>query len=467
MKKIKINSIGNKLGITIMILFMCILIPLGYVIDRIFFGFYYAQTHEFIDEVSLDLVKSIEYPDNQNDMTIYEEMANHTKTELVIVDKAGKVLTTSSLYKKGTRFNPELLSEIKTKNKIHQDYVDPETKNYYFLSARPIITNESVQGGVFVFASLDSIHDSIHKLRFYLAISILGALLLAGGFTFFVSKKLSKPLIDMEKITRKISKGDLNINIKKSSNDEIGSLAQAINDLAIELKEYRTNRSEFLANISHELRTPISYLSGYASVLRKNLYNNNQEKEEYLSIIENEASRLTLLINDLFELSKMEENKIDLYREWIDVEELIDGVINRAKLNANKKGVALKYEPGKHMKMILSDGMRLEQILTNLIENSIRYTNDGEIIVTSQTNKDLVNITIKDTGIGIPPNDLPFIFERFYRVEKSRSRQMGGTGLGLAIVRELVNILGGTIDVTSEKGQGTEFILTFPLEAQK
>lgn len=230
----------------------------------------------------------------------------------------------------------------------------------------------------------------------------------------------------MEKITRRISKGDLNINIKKTSNDEIGSLAQAINDLAIELKEYRTNRSEFLANISHELRTPISYLSGYASVIRKNLYNNDQEKEEYLAIIENEASRLTLLINDLFELSKMEENKIELYKEWIDVEELIEGVLNRSKLSANKKNVTLKYEPGKHLKMILSDGMRLEQILTNLIENSIRYTNHGGIVITSRANKDFVIITIKDSGIGIPPNDLPFIFERFYRVEKSRSRQMGG-----------------------------------------
>ncbi|MBT2668909.1 hypothetical protein J7J00_26280 [Bacillus sp. ISL-4] len=199
-------------------------------------------------------------------------------------------------------------------------------------------------------------------------------------------------------------------------------------------------------------------------MIRKNLYNNDQEKEEYLSIIENEASRLTLLINDLFELSKMEENKIELYKEWIDVEELIEGVLNRSKLSGNKKNVALKYEPGKHLKMILSDGMRLEQILTNLIENSIRYTNHGGIVIISSANKDFVIITIKDTGIGIPPNDLPFIFERFYRVEKSRSRQMGGTGLGLAIVRELVNVLGGTIEVNSAIGQGTEFIITLPIE---
>lgn len=464
MKKIRFNSIGNKLGLIIMILFLCILVPLGYVIDQIFTGFYYNQTHQFIDDVSLDLVNSISYMNNQNEVEIYEELANHTKTEIVIVNKDGRVLTSSRLYKKGTNLDSELLTEIQKKNKIHKTYVDAETKDYYFLSGRSIELNGKKQGGAFVFASLDSIHDSIHKIKNYLILSIVVALLLAAGFTYFVSRKLSKPLIDMEIVTRKIAKGDLNINIKKLSNDEIGSLAQAINDLAIELKDYRTNRSEFLANISHELRTPISYLSGYASVLRKKLYDNDQEKEDYLSIIENEASRLTLLINDLFELSKMEERKIELYKEWVDIEELIEGVMSKAKLRADIGNVTIKYEPQKNMKMILSDGMRLEQILINLIENAIRYTNYGEILIKSRVIKDKIIISIKDTGIGIPSNDLPFIFERFFRVEKSRSREMGGTGLGLAIVKELVNVLGGAIEVKSEVGIGTEFIICLPIE---
>lgn len=464
MMKVKLNSIVSKLGVTIMVLFMCILIPLGYVMDKIFSGFYYGQVHEYIDEVSADLKKSIKTVDDQNQIRLYEELAQHTRTEIVIVNKSGKVLTSSKILKKGTNFDEKLFADIKSKNKIHQDYVDPDTKNYYLLSGRSLIENGNFNGGVFVFSSVDAIHDSIHKIRIYLKISIISALLLAGGFTFFVSIKLSRPLINMERITRRISKGDLKINVKKTSNDEIGSLAQAINDLAIELGEYRANRSEFLANISHELRTPISSVSGYASVLRKNLYKNEKEKDSYLSIIENEASRLSILINDLFELSKMEENKIELYKEWIDVEELIEGVISRARLKAESKSLDLQYEPGKSMKMILSDGMRLEQVLTNLIENSIRYTNHGKIVIRSWANKDTLFISVKDTGIGIPQDHLPLIFDRFYRVEKSRSRQMGGTGLGLAIVRELVNLLGGNIQVKSEISKGTEFIISLPIE---
>lgn len=466
MMKIKLNSIVSKLGITIMVLFMFILIPLGYIMDKIFSDFYFDQVHKYTDEVSLDLKNSIKNAADQNEIQLYEKLANHTKTEIVIVSKSGRVLTASNIktLQKGTNIDQKLFDAIREKSKMHQEYVDPNTKHYYLLSGRSLRENGNFNGGVFVFSSVEAIHDSIHKVRDYLIVAVIGALLLAAGFTYFVSVKLSKPLIEMEQITRKISKGNLEINIQNSSNDEIGFLAQAINDLAIELGEYRTNRSEFLANISHELRTPISSLSGYASVLRKNLYKSEKEKAEYLSIIENEASRLSILINDLFELSKMEEKKINLYKEWIDVEELIEGVISRVRLKANSKNLDLEYIPGKNMKLILSDGMRLEQVLTNLIENSIRYTNKGKIVFRSWANRDTIFISIKDTGIGIPEDDLPLIFDRFYRVEKSRSRQMGGTGLGLAIVKELVHLLGGSIKVESQRGIGTEFIISLPIE---
>ncbi|MGG6447405.1 ATP-binding protein [Pseudobacillus badius] len=452
-----------------MILFMVILIPLGYVMDRIFSGFYYGQVHTHIDEVSADIITSLVDLNDKNELKLYEELANHTNTEIVIVNKKGKVLTSSSLnqYSKGATLNQKLLVSLKNNKKIHQNYTDPVNNNYFFMSGRALIQNNSFQGGVLVFSSVDALHQSTHQIREYLILSVVGALTLALGFTYFLSKKLSSPLISMEKITRRIAKGDLNVNIEKVSDDEVGSLAQAINDLAVELKDYRTNRSEFLANISHELRTPISYLSGYASVLRNGLYEDEKEKEDYLKIIENESSRLVVLINDLFELSKMEENKIELYKEWIDVEELIDGVLSRVKLKAKEKNLALTYSSENKMPMLLSDGMRLEQVITNLIENAIRYTNEGYIQISSWSRKDGVFISIKDTGSGIPEQDLPFIFERFYRVEKSRSREMGGTGLGLAIVREIVKLLGGNIEVKSRVGQGTEFILSFPIDVSQ
>lgn len=464
--KIRTNSIVIKLGATIMILFMVILIPLGYVMDRIFSGFYYGQVHTHIDEVSADIVTSLADLNNKNELKLYEELASHTKTEIVIVNNKGKVLTSSNMsqYSKGAALSQKLLATLKNKEKIHHNYTDPVSNKYFFMSGRALMQNDSFQGGVLVFSSVDALHQSTHQIREYLILSVIGALILALGFTYFLSKKLSRPLISMEKITRTIAKGDLNVNIEKVSDDEVGSLAQAINDLAIELKDYRTNRSEFLANISHELRTPISYLSGYASVLRKGLYENEKEKEDYLKIIENESSRLVLLINDLFELSKMEENKIELYKEWIDVEELIDSVLSKVKLKAKEKGLTLNHSSGNKMPMLLSDGMRLEQVLVNLVENAIRYTNQGHIQISSWRNKNDVCMSIRDTGAGIPEKDLPFIFERFYRVEKSRSREMGGTGLGLAIVREIVKLLGGTIEVKSRVGKGTEFILSFPID---
>ncbi|KMY52562.1 hypothetical protein AC623_20540 [Bacillus sp. FJAT-27231] len=460
------NSIVIKLGATIMVLFMVILIPLGYVMDRIFTGFYYGQVHTHIDEVSADIITSLRDLNNKNELKLYQELANHTNTEIVIVNNKGKVLTSSNItqYSKGDTLDQKLLGSLRNNKKIHQNYTDPVNNSHFLMSGRALIRNNHFQGGVLVFSSVDALHQSTHQIREYLILSVIGALILALGFTYFLSKKLSSPLIGMEKITRRIAKGDLNVNIEKVSEDEVGSLAQAINDLAVELKDYRTNRSEFLANISHELRTPISYLSGYASVIRNGLYENEKEKEDYLKIIENESSRLVILINDLFELSKMEENRIELYKEWIDVEELIEGILSRVKLKAKEKSLALNYSSKNKMPMLLSDGMRLEQVITNLVENAIRYTNQGYIQINSWSKKDNVYISIKDTGAGIPEKDLPLIFDRFYRVEKSRSREMGGTGLGLAIVREIVKMLGGNIEVNSKVGKGTEFILSLPID---
>lgn len=466
MRKLALNSIVLKLGGTIMVLFLVVLIPFVYVIDQIFSGVHYDQVHEYIDDLSTDFQSSIKDVDNKEQLKLYENLGHYTKTEILVVNNQGEILTDSNLQRlrKGTNLDKKLFNSLKENKRLYQNYVDSPTKNYYLLSGRPLIRNNDFIGGVLVFSSIDDIYNSTHEVRKYLILTIIGSLFLALGFTYFVAKKLSSPLIEMEKITRRIAKSDLNISIKKISNDEIGSLAQAINDLAVELRDYRTNRSEFLANISHELRTPISYLSGYASVLRKHLYETEKEKEEYLAIIENESARLSVLINDLFELSKMEENKIDLYKEWIDSTEIIESVLGRVKLKAKDKNLALQYEAQAALPLILSDGMRLEQVFINLIENAIRYTNEGYIKIRAWSEKGRVLIAIKDTGPGIPEEDLPFIFDRFYRVEKSRSRKMGGTGLGLAIVRELVKVLGGYIEVKSEVGTGTEFILSFPID---
>src|SRR5699024_1594719 len=303
----------------------------------------------------------------------------------------------------------------------------------------------------------------VSKIRDLLILSAVGALFLALGFTFVLSKKMSDPLLEMEQATREIAKGNLDIRVSIPSKDEIGSIGKAINDLALETNRYRSNRREFFANITHELRTPISYLKGYAHVLKQSLYRTEEERLHYLNIIESETERMVRLINDLFDLSKMEEGKIDLQMSTVDLTEVLESALFKVKMEFENKGLTLKTQIDERVPYIEADGIRLEQIFTNLLGNAVRYTEKGYVSVKVWSADRKVDVIIEDTGIGIPEKDLPLVFERFHRVEKSRSRELGGTGLGLSIVKNLVELQNGTILVNSQIGKGTRFKLSFPV----
>lgn len=458
----KINSVVIKLGLTIMVLFLLVLLPFGFFIDHVFLQIYSTQAQEDTDELSKILTKTLdELP--KSDSEFYEYLNLISGKEIVVFNEDGIIISNSIFeYTKGESMPDELISILREGRYVERDYFNPDTSEHYFFVGRPIIQNETFGGGVLVFSSITEIHHFMYDIRNWTIGSIIIAIILALGFTIFMSKKLSKPLIEMEKATRAIAKGNLNTKVQIRSKDEMGSLAKAINDLSIELNNYRVNRSELLANISHELRTPISYLKGYAQLINRHQYRNNQELESYSEVIEKESNRFAKLIQELFELSKMEEGRIKLFLQSIDIEDVIESTIQKVKLKATNKNLDLVCKVDDKLPSITSDGAKIEQILLNLLENAINYTEQGQITVRARNEKDFIIISVKDTGIGIPNEDLPFIFDRFHRVEKSRSREKGGTGLGLAIVFELVKQLKGTITVQSEPWTGSNFILSLP-----
>ncbi|WP_380024885.1 sensor histidine kinase [Effusibacillus consociatus] len=446
-------------------LFLIVLLPLGFVIDQIFSGFYYRQVQDEITGLSSRYAQSIANTRDLMTVNMIEMMANFSDVKLYIVDADGRVIANSGVpsIPEGSFLSKAETNDLIKGTSIQKEYDDPVSGNRFLVSGTPIFNGNAFYGGVFVLSSIEGIHQSIEKVRNLLILSGVGAFLLALGFTVVLSRKLSDPLIQMERATRQIAKGDLDTRVKVTSGDEMSYLARAINDLAQDLKRYRDTRSEFFANISHELRTPVTYLEGYAKVLKEGLYHTEEEKEQYLEIIDQESKRLTRLIYDLFELSKMEEGKVILNFEWIDLAEIVENSVQKTSLKAKQKGLRIQLNIQDDLPLVWGDGLRMEQILINLIDNAIRYTEQGEISVQLQgVDRDQVMVSVEDTGIGIPKTELPFIFERFYRVEKSRSRQYGGTGLGLAIVKKLVELQGGSIEVFSQLGKGTRFEIKFP-----
>lgn len=448
-----------KLGVIMMCLILAVLLPLGFVADKIFSDFYYNQVIEEIGELSHKYASSMTTLEDDTLINMFVNLAHFTNKEIYITDASGEVIAHTGVQLPLT--NSEQ-SQLSIGVPVQKNIEDRETNNVYLGYGHPIMFSDAFQGSFFVLTSVENAHEPIHKVRDLLILSAVGAFFVGLGITFFLARKMSEPLLEMEKATREIAIGNLDVRVNTLPKDELGSLGKAINDLAVETNQYRTNRSELFANISHELRTPITYLKGYANALKNNLYQTEEERQQYLTIIENESDHILRLINDLFDLSKMEEGQIGLQLETVNLIEIMNASILKIGIELEKKGLKLVTELEKDDLIIYADGNRLEQIFVNLLVNAIQYTNEGTIYMKAWGDKNNVHVVIEDTGIGIPEKELPLIFERFHRVEKSRSRDYGGTGLGLAIVKNLVKIQHGTIIVSSERNKGTRFELSFP-----
>jgi len=236
-----------------------------------------------------------------------------------------------------------------------------------------------------------------------------------------------------------------------------------------EFKRLENIKADFIANVSHELRTPLTAIKGYTETLEEEAFENPQEQKHFLKIIKRHADRLINIVSDLLVLSEVEgrdvlsEENDNGDFEDVNIDEVIRSSLEALKSNAADKNLRVSFKPSDNDHIITANRFLLEQMFINLIDNAVKYTPDnGEIgIEITDQDKDLL-IEIRDTGIGIPKESVPRIFERFYRVDKTRSRKMGGTGLGLSIVKHIVIIHGGKIDVNSEEGKGSRFFICLP-----
>lgn len=229
------------------------------------------------------------------------------------------------------------------------------------------------------------------------------------------------------------------------------------------IKKLEQIRSEFVSNVTHELKTPLTSIRGFIETLRNGAINDKEVADKFLEIIDIESERLYALINDILQLSEIESGKNETSTEAVDVAGVIEECAAMLKSEADKKIVSIHINSRGNNLFINASRNRIKQMLINLIDNGIKYNvSGGSILISVYKNAGWLIMKVKDTGIGIPEEHLPRIFERFYRVDKGRSRSMGGTGLGLSIVKHIVNLYNGDIKVQSRPGAGTEFIIRFP-----
>ncbi|WP_208589936.1 sensor histidine kinase [Gracilibacillus suaedae] len=459
----KLNSVVFKLGATILFLQLIILIPLGYIILQLILNYSMNETEQQLVQLSEKYATQVNSIDDPENLQLLEHLADMTDTSAVILDQNGETVLQTNWHNDITDevlANPQI-KQLEAGETIVEDYTFNSTT--YLKVAQPIANQDTIQGSVVLFSSFGLISNSIHNIIFFVILASLGAVALAIGFTFFISKKLGAPLIAMEKVAKQIAeKKNFSLRVDYKATDEIGSLAHAINHLSETLERYQTNRNEFFSNITHELKTPLTYVKGYANAVRHEMYQSKEERDEFLEIIENETDHISNLMDDLTDLSKIEEGKIDLNKEDININKLAEEMIRRSQFRASEKGLSLHLDIPDSTVFLFADKNRLDQVLTNLVENAVRYTEKGSITLTVTEERNDVIMQVKDTGIGIKKEDIPYLFERFYRVDKSRSRANGGTGLGLAIVKNLVEMHEGDIHVDSELNKGTTITLRLP-----
>jgi signal transduction histidine kinase len=273
------------------------------------------------------------------------------------------------------------------------------------------------------------------------------ALACAVIFSFVLTRKLLRPLSRMTVITRQIAAGDYTARVRLESNDEVGQLARAFNRMADNLQRIEHVRRTMVSDVAHELRTPLTNMRGYLEALRDGVVTPSQELFE---LLHEETLRLVTLVEDLLLLAKAEAAQATLRQQKVRLQELIDHTLELFQTQIMAKGITLNTQFASSADTVEADPDKLSQAVSNLLHNAWQYTfPGGHITVTTQRVPGGIKLMVANTGESIHQDDLPFIFERFYRGEKSRSRQHGGSGIGLAIVKEVIEAHGGQVGVES------------------
>lgn len=459
------THVALKLGLLLLSVFLLVMLALGNILYSLFLSFYLSHTTEELLQRAHS--HAVVLSDHFNDVTIEHviQMESGSPFMVVILDRVGKVLGSSDTV---TATHHEYLRKA-TEGKQQEEYaLEQDWRTKPFLVGRSAILGEGIEKGtVVLFTSTTPIRQAVGVLQGMLIGIGLITVLIVAGILFVLSRMVVRPLLNMKKVTGEIAKGKYQSRLLVTGEDEVAQLADSINHMSKEIQFYQKQRNEFLADISHELRTPLTYLKGYSEILLIKRLSGDEQKE-YVSIIHDQSTRLQRLVQDLFDLARMEQGDFSFRKEYLSLEEVVTNVLTLVESSMDAKGIVMEYKPPKAQPFIDGDPQRLEQLFINILENARRYTPpNGFLEVSFEEQPSHIIVYIRDSGPGIPKEELPFIMERLYRVEKSRSKETGGAGLGLAICKKIVEVHQGEIGVESTEGQGTTFYVRLPLAMRK
>jgi signal transduction histidine kinase len=322
-----------------------------------------------------------------------------------------------------------------------------------------VTRKDTVIGAIFMHAKMQPLNEAIGKMYGHIATSASIAMVVGFMLILLMSARISKPLAQMNEIAGRIARGDFSKKADAASRDEIGQLARSFNTMAEGLKKQEALRSGFVANVSHELRSPLTSIHGFAQGMLDGTIPQG-DYQKYLEVIVGETRRLNKLIRELLDLSQIDSGTFPLNMQAFDVNELISRVLITFEEKIVNKSLEIEVDFRQDKAMVLADPDRIEQVVINLLDNAVKYTGQGgRIKIWTHGAANRILIGISDDGPGIPEEDQPYVWERFYKVDKSHSGKKG-TGLGLSIVKKIIEQHGERITLQSKPGCGAVFVFS-------
>lgn len=466
MKKLKTKIIILMLSVAILSVVLVAVITNLTIFNK--FNTYMEEEHA--DRIS-DIVKMVEYSYSLDDSwsnKVLRNISNSTlidKFQIRIINENGNVVFENNVDNSMMKMHNQMMGRMGKRimrgsdiNKLNDSKTTIKLQEL-IVNDRRIGTIEIGYTGKFIVSQreVDFTRGINSSILYASLISIVLAIILG----LYNSKVMSQPILKITDAANNIRKGDLDTKIQINNDPkELIELSEAINHLAQSLKEQQILRKRLTTDISHELRTPLTILQSHIEAFSDGVWEPNKDR---LNICKDEVIRLKKLVEQLKYITDIENHKIELEIEGFNLSELLEGIAESFTYEFQTKGVMLERHIEENI-IIEADMDKVRQIIINLISNALKFT-DAEGIVHVVLNKvhNKIFLEITDTGIGINKEDIPYVFERFYRSDKSRSRDTGGTGIGLSITKTLVEAHGGSISVESEKGKGSRFAIVLPM----
>ena len=473
-----------RIALAYLLLLSVALVFVGFSVNSIVQGFLInqrvAEQEKIADDIAVSVAPNFA---NANAAAVYDivvEYGQELGGRVLVLDINGVVQVDSFSKLNGVRVIHDEIEQVRIGNKgaahgLHQLSAVQEEQTaqageetsgtsgnhsvYVMYYASSLVYDGHMLGVVVLSVPIQDIIDQVgeanNQMMLVFAITCVVVVIISVG----VAQVIARPIGELTNVIEKMSEGQVHQRVRVTGNSELSRLGAAFNTMSEQLERIEKNRNEFVSDVSHELRTPLSSMK---ILIESMIYDENIDMErhkEFLEDVNREIDRLSSIINDLLLLVSLDHSQSPMHPSVLRLEALARGVVNRMQLLANRKNVRLSFKAVEES-TVRADELKIQQALMNLIDNAIKYTSEGgRVDVLVERKEERALVCIADTGIGIPEEDIKHVVERFYRVEKARSRSSGGTGLGLSIVQKIIKMHNGTLEIQSKEGEGTTVIV--------